>query len=161
MKCRLVVQQGTGPTQTIPIRLAQFVIGRDGQCNLRPLSPLISKRHCAILVRDGKACVRDFNSTNGTFLNGRRIDGQCEIHHGDLLRLGPLVFRFDTEPEPALEPPAETRPVDEDAIAALLLGNGETSAAGDITAQELPAVVENGSKREPGASGRAAARGSS
>src|SRR5262245_7004161 len=70
MKLSLVVMTaGKSQGQAIPVTLAQFVIGRDPQCNLRPASAVISKRHCALLVQDGRVAIRDFNSTNGTFVN--------------------------------------------------------------------------------------------
>ena len=55
MKLSLVVMTpGKMEGKAIAITLPQFVIGRDPQCQLRPASPVISKRHCAILVKDGK-----------------------------------------------------------------------------------------------------------
>src|SRR5262249_42642836 len=60
MKLSLIVlTPGKSEGQAIPINLSQFVIGRDAQCHLRPASALISKRHCAVLVRGDKAFVRD------------------------------------------------------------------------------------------------------
>ncbi len=70
MKLRLVVVGGVHDGKAIPITVPQFVIGRDPQCQLRPASPAISKRHCAVLVRGTQVFVRDFGSTNGTFVNG-------------------------------------------------------------------------------------------
>src|SRR5206468_555445 len=65
MKLSLVVlSEGKAQGHTIPITLPQFIIGRDPQCQLRPPSPMISKRHCALLIKGGKAFVRDFGSTN-------------------------------------------------------------------------------------------------
>ena len=65
MKLSLVVlTSGKSEGQEIPVPQAQFVIGRDPKCNLRPASPIISKRHCALLIRNGKVFVRDFDSTN-------------------------------------------------------------------------------------------------
>ncbi len=70
MKLSLIVlSEGKSKGQTIPIKLSQFLIGRDPQCQLRPASPIISKRHCAVIIKDDKVVVRDFNSTNGTFVN--------------------------------------------------------------------------------------------
>ena len=42
----LVLTPGKMEGKSIPITIPQFVIGRDPQCNLRPASALISKRHC-------------------------------------------------------------------------------------------------------------------
>lgn len=103
----MVLNAGKASGQLIPINLAQFIIGRDPQCNLRPASALISKRHCAILVRNGKVFLRDFESTNGTFLNEKPVKGEVPIRNEDLLRCGPLQFKVVLQ---AVEDPAETAP---------------------------------------------------
>ena len=80
MKISLVVMTaGKSKGQTIPINLPQFIIGRDPQCNLRPASAVISKRHCAVLIKDGKVFVRDFDSTNGTFVNDVPVQGRSSL----------------------------------------------------------------------------------
>src|SRR6266700_4837156 len=78
-----VLTAGKSEGKVIPITLSQFVIGRDPQCHLRPASALISKRHCAVIQRDGKAFIRDFGSTNGTFVNDEPVQGERELNHGD------------------------------------------------------------------------------
>jgi pSer/pThr/pTyr-binding forkhead associated (FHA) protein len=121
MNLSLVVVQGKSEAREIPIRLSQFIIGRDPECQLRPASPLVSKRHCAILVREGKAYIRDFDSTNGTLVNAEPIKGETEIKNGDALKVGPLNFKVKisdpagaaTSPETpaaAPEPPKEAAP---------------------------------------------------
>jgi predicted component of type VI protein secretion system len=93
MKLSLVVlTPGANQGKVLEIKLSQFVVGRDPQCHLRPASPMISKRHCAVLQREGKAYVHDFNSTNGTFLNNEQVTGEMELHNGDQLKIGPLLF---------------------------------------------------------------------
>ena len=98
MKLSLVVMT-PGPNQgkLLEIKLSQFVIGRDPQCHLRPASPMISKRHCALLQREGKAFIRDFDSTNGTFVNNNPVKGEVELHNGDELKIGPLQFKVALE----------------------------------------------------------------
>jgi pSer/pThr/pTyr-binding forkhead associated (FHA) protein len=87
-----VLTEGKQKGKLLPITLSQFLIGRDAQCHLRPNSPLISKRHCALLQRDGKVFVRDFDSTNGTFVNDQPVKGEVELKHKDLLKIGPIAF---------------------------------------------------------------------
>jgi len=117
MKLSLVVMTPGNKMEgkVLEIKLAQFVIGRDPQCHLRPASALISKRHCALLQRDGKVFVRDFGSTNGTFVNEVPVKGEVELHADDKLKIGPLQFSVRIEQEaPAakksLTPPPPTRP---------------------------------------------------
>lgn len=106
MKLSLVVlTPGKTEGKILHIPLAQFVIGRDPQCHLRPASPSISKRHCALIQRDGKAFVRDFDSTNGTLVNEQQIKGEVELHNGDSLKVGPLSFEVKIESSPAVNRP--------------------------------------------------------
>ena len=108
MKLRLIVEGGVHAGKAIPIGVPQFVIGRDAQCQLRPASAAISKRHCAILVRGQQVFVRDFGSTNGTFVNGELVQGEVELHNGNKLKVGPLEFvvglETGTVPKPAARP---------------------------------------------------------
>jgi hypothetical protein len=88
----LVLTAGKQEGKVLEIKLPQFLVGRDPQCHLRPASPLISKRHCALIQRDGKVFIRDFGSTNGTFVNEEPVEGERELHHDDQLKIGPVAF---------------------------------------------------------------------
>ena len=106
MKLNLVVlSEGKAAGHVIPIKLPQFIIGRDAQCHLRPASPVISKRHCALISRNGKVFVRDFDSTNGTFVNDVPVKGERELSHQDKLKAGPLLFEVRIEATPAVNKP--------------------------------------------------------
>ena len=107
MKLSLVVAQGVHSGKVIPVTSAEFVIGRDPQCQLRPASPAISKQHCALTIRDAKAFIRDCGSTNGTFINNEQVAGEREVKTGDRLRVGPLEFDIKLEVgAPAAKPAA-------------------------------------------------------
>src|SRR5215472_7958299 len=96
-----VMTPGKMEGKAIPITLSQFVIGRDPQCHLRPASPVISKRHCALIMKGEQAFVRDFDSTNGTFLNDQPVKGEVELHNADVLKVGPIAFAVNLEAVPA------------------------------------------------------------
>src|SRR5437588_1162050 len=111
MKLSLVVRSaGKLEGQTLEIKLAQFLIGRDPQCHLRPASPMISKRHCAIIQRDGKVFIRDFDSTNGTLVNDQPVKGEIELHHDDQLKVGPLLFAVRLEASAPVNRPTPAPP---------------------------------------------------
>lgn len=134
MKVWLVVTDGPHKGKEIPIKLSQFIIGRDPQCQLRPASSMISRRHCAILVRQGKVFLRDFGSTNGTLVNDKRVEGEIELHHQDRIKIDPLNFAIHIETSEATAKAApgqapETAAEDE-SIAALLLEMGDEETAG-------------------------------
>jgi pSer/pThr/pTyr-binding forkhead associated (FHA) protein len=128
MKLTLVVlTAGKWEGKVIPITLSQFLIGRDPQCHLRPASPVISKRHCAVLVRNGKVFVRDFDSTNGTFVNDRQVKGEVELKHEDQLKVGPLAFtvRLEVEAPAAAPKPVPAKPAKTPVPAGATSENGE------------------------------------
>src|SRR5258708_34797447 len=116
MKLSLVVMTpGKQEGKSLEVKLTQFVIGRDPQCHLRPASPMISTRHCAILQRDGKVFLRDFDSTNGSFVNDQPIKGEVELQNEDRLKIGPLLFTVRMEataPVNRPTPPPATRAQD-------------------------------------------------
>jgi pSer/pThr/pTyr-binding forkhead associated (FHA) protein len=141
MKLSLVVlTAGKWQGKSILISRSPFVIGRDPICHLRPASPLISKRHCALVVRAGKVLVRDFDSSNGTYVNGQQITGEVELRHEDHLQVGPVAFlvQFETrvpvdQPTPLPPTKAPAPPSVDDAAAALLLSwQEETSPSPPI-----------------------------
>lgn len=102
-----VMTAGKQEGKLLPIGLAQFLIGRDPQCHLRPASAMISKRHCAIIQRDGKVFLRDFDSTNGSFHNDEKVVGEVELQAEDRIKVGPLEFCVLIESEvPATPIPA-------------------------------------------------------
>jgi pSer/pThr/pTyr-binding forkhead associated (FHA) protein len=109
MKLSLVVANGVHAGKPIPITVPQFVIGRDPQCQLRPASPSISKRHCAVLLRGKQVLIRDFGSTNGTFVNGQLVEGEVPLKDGDLIKVGPLDFAVSLSMTAAASAPAEKR----------------------------------------------------
>jgi ABC-type multidrug transport system ATPase subunit/pSer/pThr/pTyr-binding forkhead associated (FHA) protein len=57
--------------------------------------PAVSRRHAAFDVADGSVTVRDLGSTNGTFVNGARIDRPRVITAGDRVDIGPFQLTFD------------------------------------------------------------------
>lgn len=152
MKISLVVlSAGSAAGKALPINVAQFVIGRDPDCNLRPASAMISKRHCAVIVKDGRAYLRDFGSTNGTFVNDTPVKGEIALKNGDSLKVGPLSFKVVIEGMPAPNkptPPPKPKTadiMDDDAAAALLSFDDET---GDVSV----AIAETDENAVPGGS---------
>jgi pSer/pThr/pTyr-binding forkhead associated (FHA) protein len=163
MKLSLIVAEGVHQGKVIPIPGPQFLIGRDPECQLRPSSPAISKRHCGIVVRNGVVFVKDYGSTNGTFVNDEKLEGELEVSDGVNLKVGPLSFTLKIDAPvpksatpapakaaPAKSAPAKAKPVEEDALtrdadesemsksermAALLLGDDDDEDSGKKTSE--------------------------
>lgn len=64
----------------------------------------VSKRHSRIVVKDGKFIIVDLKSTNGTFVNGRKISSPHVVKGDDKVYIGDFVLGIDTSV--ALAPPA-------------------------------------------------------
>ena len=94
MNVKLIVVGGKNAGRIIPIAGAKFLIGRAEDCHLRPSSDLVSRHHCAILMGPQGASVRDFDSRNGTLLNGQRVQGEQKLNSKDKLQVGPLMFEI-------------------------------------------------------------------
>ena len=70
-------------------------LGRHPANAIQLLDTIVSKEH-AVLERHGAAMVlRDLGSMNGTFINGERMSGTQVLRHGDEIRMGNTVLRFD------------------------------------------------------------------
>jgi CheY-like chemotaxis protein len=62
---------------------------------------LVSRRHCALTLREGRVWVEDLRSRNGTRLNGQPLEEALPLDEEDLLELGGLVFRVGLRDAPA------------------------------------------------------------
>lgn len=71
-----------------------FLIGRKSDLELPIDADTMSRRHAEILSCNGQLCIRDLNSTNGTFLNDNRIAECAPIEDGDIIRLGDIELRI-------------------------------------------------------------------
>jgi pSer/pThr/pTyr-binding forkhead associated (FHA) protein len=94
MDVRLRVLVGRSAGQEIPVPGPAFLIGRADECQLRPKSEFISRRHCEITLEDSRTTIRDLGSRTGTFVNGTLIPPRrsVELQTGDKVKVGPLEF---------------------------------------------------------------------
>ncbi len=71
-----------------------FILGRDG-ADISLDDPKASRKHAEMaLYGPGRYFIRDLASTNGTFVNGRRIGDRRELAHLDRIRIGDTVLEF-------------------------------------------------------------------
>ncbi len=89
--------------------------------------------------------VRDFDSTNGTFVNDEPVKGQREVHHQDQLRVGPLTFRVSIEvTAPVNKPPPKPAEgnSEDDSVAAMLLAIQDDSGGPSSGLKDADGVPE-------------------
>ena len=98
MRVRLRKLFGEGVDDETIIAAPTFLIGRSSECGLRPISPLVSRNHCELIVRADYVAVRDLNSKNGTWVNDEPVVSERQLFSGDQLRLGMCFFEVLIEP---------------------------------------------------------------
>ncbi len=98
MQVVLKVVGGKNDGREINISVPEFIIGRGENAHLRPSSDLISRRHCALRINNGKLIIEDLGSRNGTYVNGEKLTGPHVAKSGDLLRVGRLQFNVLLDP---------------------------------------------------------------
>jgi hypothetical protein len=99
MITKLIVATGKSAGRSIAIKKNTLLIGRAEECDVRPLSEDVSRRHAAVHVGPADVWVEDLGSRNGTFVNGNRITAKTKVMSGDLIRVGALELTVScTEP---------------------------------------------------------------
>jgi pSer/pThr/pTyr-binding forkhead associated (FHA) protein len=86
------------------------IIGRRPDCQLRIPTRDVSRRHCEIALSDKEVRVRDLGSSNGTYVNGKRVSDK-PLAAGDRLMVGPVVFVVQIDGEPQEIKPVASRPL--------------------------------------------------
>jgi predicted component of type VI protein secretion system len=149
MDFELTVVQGRSASNTIKLIDGVTLIGRNDACQLRIKSAQVSRKHCEIFVKKGLLLVKDLNSSNGTIVNGKRIDGQQVLEAGDELTIGPIQLRVQKIGAPLAAAPARpgVKASDTAVTAAITAEEGEddfalsledTATPGEIAAAVAP-----------------------
>ncbi len=91
-KIMVSIVRGSGKAETIilePKEGRNFLIGRDKSCHVKVKDKSVSMRHAMLIFAEKGWMLNDLGSTNGTFLNGKRVDTSfIELHSGDKLSVG-------------------------------------------------------------------------
>ena len=90
-----VVVHDAGRDKARTVRLGGATeIGRGNGCAIRLEDTYVSQVHARLADRDGAWYVEDLGSTNGTYLNDRRVQAPVEVHAGDVVRVGKTVLEL-------------------------------------------------------------------
>jgi uncharacterized RDD family membrane protein YckC len=80
----------------------EVTLGRSRTATVRVDHESVSRSHALLTFDQGKATVKDLNSSNGTFVSGRRILNETHLVDGDRIQLGAAVLEFRLIPPPGL-----------------------------------------------------------
>jgi pSer/pThr/pTyr-binding forkhead associated (FHA) protein len=88
----LVIVQPESAVRRVALQPGPLTIGRAPPSNLLLEAPEVSRTHCRLDVAGDDVTVTDLNSTNGTFIDNKRLSGTAPLPHGALLRIGNYVL---------------------------------------------------------------------
>ena len=74
---------------------AGATMGRSEGAEIRVDDPFASSAHARIYAREGYMHLEDMGSTNGTYLNGRRVKAAERLKIADVIRIGDSEYRYE------------------------------------------------------------------
>lgn len=89
---RLLNAQG----DELPLEEGELTVGREAATGLSlPDETTVSRRHATLTRSGGQVLLRDLGSTNGTYINGVRLQGEATLKPGDTVQFGAVRFRYE------------------------------------------------------------------
>jgi len=104
---------------------SEVVVGRVQGNDLMLPKGNVSKRHAKLLIRDNLFFVSDLHSTNGTYVNGRKIAQDTPVREGDKIYIGDFVLRLESV---SISPAQESTTDDDDHAARAVSSSPATLA---------------------------------
>lgn len=95
---RVVSPASSGLEAGLTFELAGVMtLGRDDSNSIVIPDPSVSSRHASLSLERGSWRLRDLQSTNGTFVEDRRLDSRAtSLRHGMRIAIGAVVFTFES-----------------------------------------------------------------
>ncbi len=140
MQVKLKVIGGKNDGKEIRISVPEFIIGRGDDAHLKPVSDLISRRHCSIKLDGNKVIVADLGSRNGSFINGQQLTAPHVAKVGDILRVGRLQFEILID----VAQPSQKRPKVEGVAEAVARTAESTNKQSDNFEDSISSWLEEG-----------------
>jgi pSer/pThr/pTyr-binding forkhead associated (FHA) protein len=104
---KLVIQNQGMTGRACELHTDRTTIGRVEDNTFQIADPSVSSHHCEVHLRGSDIFIRDLNSTNGSFINGNKIE-EAQLKPGQTLRLGQVELKLEVEGAPASAPAAST-----------------------------------------------------
>lgn len=114
---KLVIQNQGMTGRACELQTDRTTIGRVEDNTFQIADPSVSSHHCEVHLRGSDIFIRDLNSTNGTFINGNKVE-ESILKPGQILRLGQVELKLEVEgaapgaPAPGSTPAPAKKPVD-------------------------------------------------
>jgi FHA domain len=92
-RLEVVAAMGREPGEVLYLD-GDATMGRAASAQVRVDDPYASSAHARIFRREQFMYIEDMGSTNGTFLNGRQLEGAQRLHPTDTIRIGESEYRY-------------------------------------------------------------------
>ena len=119
----------------------KLLVGRDAACDIVVPSSHVSRRHAEFSIRAGAPWVHDLGSSNGTFVNGKRVD-EAQLATGDEVRCDALRFRV-------LGPVSSAKDTEEDDMDRTVFRRPAVKVELPVPAPELPVPATPAAVAQP------------
>jgi len=93
----IVITERGGSQRQLQFEPSELTIGRVEQNDVVLPRSNVSKHHAQLIVEDARCVLTDLNSTNGTYVNGRRINDPWVLRPGDKIYIGDYMLTLHTE----------------------------------------------------------------
>jgi hypothetical protein len=153
----ILIKDSTGAERAVTVDRPVITIGREPASTIRIESLYVSRRHARIEQEEERATLIDLGSSNGTSLNGERVEGSARLAPGDIVTIGDVTLeclaedvadgatRTLTARRPEPPPPPDLLRVDTQAYEVIV---GDTKLERRLSAQEFELLAYLYTNRE-------------
>ncbi|MEJ2514169.1 MAG: AAA family ATPase [Gammaproteobacteria bacterium] len=110
---RLFISRGDDPPKELPLAQGRVILGRTSDNDIQLESRFVSRHHAQLTISPRSAVVEDLNSTNGVYLDGRRIQRHT-LRDGESFTIGDHELTYRMAPGPTPASPADVYGEDEE-----------------------------------------------
>jgi ABC transport system ATP-binding/permease protein len=144
---RLTIMSGPGSGKVVELTQQELVIGRAAPAGLVIPMPDISRRHARVYIQQGNYVLEDLGSSNGTFINGQRLQQPQLLADGIEIQLGAEVrLVFNQQPagfQPAARPSSTSeRPFQAGPTDGTMMESGLTAGSIQASMSNVPSNLQ-------------------
>jgi GGDEF domain-containing protein len=90
----LIIVRGQPQGKRYLLNADSMIIGRDPSVSLSVNDTNISRKHVEVIKRGDAVVVKDLGSTNGTFINDKKIEGEYTLQKEDMIKVGNTILKY-------------------------------------------------------------------
>lgn len=131
MDFQLIVVRGRSASDALSLIDGVNTVGRHDDCQIRIKSSQVSRKHCELFEKKGLLMVKDLGSSNGTLVNGKRIEGQSVLEPGDELTIGGVKLRVAKVGEAVPSPKVPSKAANDTAVVEAIVADDDPASGED------------------------------